>query len=66
MEEEEEEEEEDQTIYTVTVNYEGQYSIWPVDRELPLGWESVGKQGYKQECLEYIKGIWTDMRPPSL
>ncbi|PZX46837.1 MbtH family protein [Algoriphagus chordae] len=60
------EEEEDQTIYTVTVNYEGQYSIWPVDRELPLGWESVGKQGYKQECLEYTKGIWTDMRPPSL
>ncbi|MCW5850232.1 MAG: MbtH family NRPS accessory protein [Anaerolineae bacterium] len=57
---------EDTTIYTVVVNYEEQYSIWPEQRELPPGWKAVGKTGPKAECLEYIKEVWTDMRPLSL
>jgi len=36
------EEEEDLTTYKVVVNHEEQYSIWPVDRENPLGWEDRG------------------------
>jgi MbtH protein len=56
----------DDTIYTVIVNHEEQYSIWPADRELPLGWSAAGKSGTKQECLDYIKEVWTDMRPKSL
>jgi MbtH protein len=44
---------EDKTIYKVVVNDEEQYSIWPAHRE-------------KQECLEYVKEVWTDMRPRSL
>ena len=59
-------EQEDTTIYKVVVNHEEQYSIWPNDRELPLGWQDVGKVGTKQECLGYIKEVWTDMRPLSL
>ncbi|HNB89425.1 MAG TPA: MbtH family NRPS accessory protein, partial [Plasticicumulans sp.] len=31
-------EQEDTTLYAVVVNHEEQYSIWPADRELPLGW----------------------------
>jgi MbtH protein len=58
--------EEDTRIYTVVVNHEEQYSIWPADRELPLGWKDAGKTGSKQECLDYIKEVWTDMRPLSL
>ena len=57
---------EDTTVYNVVVNYEEQYSIWPVDREIPPGWSAVGKSGPKAECLEYIKEVWTDMRPLSL
>lgn len=57
---------EDTTIYNVVVNHEEQYSIWPAARENPLGWNSVGKSGPKQECLDYIKEVWTDMRPLSL
>lgn len=53
-------------IYTVVVNHEEQYSIWPAHKELPLGWKEAGKQGKKDECLEYIKDVWTDMRPLSL
>ncbi|HYJ83123.1 MAG TPA: MbtH family protein [Allosphingosinicella sp.] len=60
------EEEEDGTIYKVVVNHEEQYSIWPADRENPLGWNDAGKQGTKQECLAYIEEVWTDMRPKSL
>jgi uncharacterized protein YbdZ (MbtH family) len=57
---------EDTTIYKVVVNHEEQYSIWPADRENPLGWNDVGKSGLKAECLAYIKEVWTDMRPLSL
>ena len=56
----------DQTIYNVVVNHEEQYSIWPADRENPLGWNNVGKTGTKEECLNYIEQVWTDMRPLSL
>lgn len=59
-------EEEDSRIYKVVMNHEEQYSIWPADRENPLGWTDVGKQGPKAECLAYIKEVWTDMRPLSL
>lgn len=59
-------EREDNTTYTVVVNHEEQYSIWPADREAPLGWKAVGKTGPKAECLAYIKEVWTDMRPLSL
>ncbi|SEI88849.1 MbtH protein [Cyclobacterium xiamenense] len=52
--------------YLVVVNHEEQYSIWPEGRELPLGWQAVGKAGTKQECLDYIEEVWTDMRPLSL
>ncbi|MBW4428165.1 MAG: MbtH family protein [Nostoc desertorum CM1-VF14] len=57
---------EDQTIYKVVVNHEEQYSIWPAARENALGWTDAGKTGIKSECLEYIKEVWTDMRPLSL
>lgn len=57
---------EDTTIYQVVVNHEEQYSIWPMGRDLPLGWREVGKSGSKEECLAYIKEVWTDMRPLSL
>jgi MbtH protein len=57
---------EDTQRYKVVVNHEEQYSIWPEDRENALGWKDAGKAGTKAECLEYIKQVWTDMRPLSL
>jgi len=59
-------EQEDKTIYKVVRNHEEQYSIWNADRENALGWFDVGKSGPKEECLAYIKEVWTDMRPLSL
>jgi MbtH protein len=52
--------------YKVVVNDEEQYSIWFVDRDPPVGWKEVGKEGPKEKCLAYIEEVWTDMRPLSL
>lgn len=52
--------------FSVVVNDEEQYSIWPADKPPPEGWRTVGKQGLKVECLAYIDEVWTDMRPLSL
>ena len=54
------------TLYTVVMNEEEQYSIWPASRELPPGWTKNGPTGPKAECLAHIKTVWTDMRPLSL
>lgn len=57
---------EDQITYLVVLNHEEQYSIWPNYKDIPNGWRADGKSGTKQECLEYIGKVWTDMRPLSL
>jgi MbtH protein len=57
---------EDDTIYTVVVNDEGQYSLWFAGRPLPPGWKEVGKRGTKTECLDEVTRLWTDMRPKSI
>ncbi|MDB9527406.1 MbtH family protein [Oscillatoria sp. CS-180] len=57
---------EDTTLYEVVINHEEQYSIWPKGRELPLGWNTVGVSGPKDECLRHINEVWVDMRPLSL
>jgi MbtH protein len=56
----------DKTIYNVVLNEEEQYSIWPAGKANALGWKDAGKTGPKEECLAYIKIVWTDMRPLSL
>ena len=52
--------------YDVVVNDEEQYSIWAVGRAVPAGWHAVGVSGTREECLEHIEEVWTDMRPKSL
>ena len=56
----------EEQMYKVIINHEEQYSVWPVERELPAGWKEAGKKGTKEECLAYIEEVWTDMRPLSL
>ncbi len=53
--------------FSVVVNDEGQYSIWPTDMEVPAGWRLTGPAGAARgECLDYIEEVWTDMRPKSI
>lgn len=60
------EEADDARTYTVLVNAEEQYSLWLQDLAIPAGWRGAGKVGTKQECLDYVRSVWTDMRPLSL
>jgi len=53
-------------LFNVVLNDEEQYSIWPADKALPLGWNKAGKQDTKEACLAYINEVWVDMRPLSL
>src|SRR5687768_6089471 len=52
--------------YVVVANHEEQFSIWPSDRPVPDGWREVGKKGTKNECLEHISAVWSDISPLSL
>ena len=56
----------DDVTFTVVVNHEEQYSIWPTFKDIPSGWNAVGVTGSKKECLDHIERVWTDMRPLSL
>ena len=50
----------------VVVNHEDQYSLWPRDQQPPAGWRPEGFTGSRQECLDHIDEVWTDMRPRSV
>lgn len=58
--------EDDTRTYRVVMNHEEQYSIWLAHRPNPPGWTDAGRTGTKQECLDYVEEVWTDMRPLSL
>lgn len=52
--------------YVVVLNDEEQYSIWLSDKPIPAGWHADGTSGTKDECLDHIEQVWTDMRPLSV
>ncbi|MFC7886041.1 MbtH family protein [Streptomyces sp. NPDC057376] len=56
----------DHRTYRVVRNDEEQYSIWDAARELPDGWQAEGTEGSRQDCLQRIEEVWTDLRPASL
>ena len=59
-------EEDEGKAFSVVINDEEQFSIWPAGQPLPAGWREAGKVGTKEECLAYIDETWVDMRPLSL
>ena len=56
----------DRGSYRVAVGPQEQYSLWPVDAELPPGWRSSGRVGSKDECVAYLAEVWTAARPVNL
>ncbi|MEO1085909.1 MAG: MbtH family NRPS accessory protein [Acidobacteriota bacterium] len=56
----------DNAKFYVVMNDEEQYSIWPEGRDLPAGWRVVREPARRQDSLDYIEEVWTDMRPLSL
>ncbi len=58
--------EDEKGVYHVLINEEGQHSLWPAFKEVPLGWTIALKSGTRAACLEFINQNWKDMRPKSL
>lgn len=56
----------EKVLFVVVKNHEDQYSIWSADRIVPAGWVVQGEPRPKDDCLEYIRTVWTDMTPASL
>lgn len=56
----------DELSYSVVLNHEEQYSIWPAERPVPAGWRAEGTTGSREECLAHVERVWVDMRPASL
>lgn len=52
--------------FTVVVNAEEQYALWPAWRPVPDGWTATEVSGSKSECTDYVERVWIDMRPRSL
>ena len=52
--------------FSVLVNDEEQYSLWPASMDVPAGWRVALKESPRKECLEFIEAHWLDMRPRSL
>jgi MbtH protein len=54
------------THWLVLVNTEQQHTLWPLSRPVPAGWNEVGPEGPKDDCLAWVARQWTDMRPAQL
>lgn len=52
--------------HLTVVNDEDQYSVWPEDQPVPAGWRETGFRGTRDECLDHIAEVWTDLRPRSV
>lgn len=52
--------------FTVLINDEEQYSLWPEWKAVPDGWQLAGMSGTEEECVKFVDRVWTDMRPKSL
>ncbi|MFF7730866.1 MbtH family protein [Streptomyces sp. NPDC008001] len=52
--------------FTVLVNDEDQYSLWPAHLAAPDGWRTAHPRADRATCLDWIETHWTDQRPASL
>lgn len=53
-------------VCLVLYNGEGEYLIWPKQREIPAGWRFVGKEGIQKDCLSYLDELWSNMEALTL
>lgn len=49
--------------FTVLVNEQQQYSLWPVFAALPAGWQLRFGPSARQDCLDYVESHWLSINP---
>lgn len=57
---------EDTLRYRVVVNQQGYYSLILFEQPNPPGWRDAGERGTRAVCLEFIRQVWQDVRPPAV
>lgn len=55
--------EEKDVNYTVLRNDDNQHSLWPAFAPAPDGWTVVHGPAPRDECLDYVREHWLDLRP---
>src|SRR5579871_1074802 len=53
------------SMFIAVVNGEGQYAMWPADRDLPPGWRQRCAALPAEDCLAFIRSAWRDICPAS-
>jgi MbtH protein len=53
-------------LHRVLHNEDGQYSLWPLRKTAPVGWQDAGIAGTRAECMGRVREVWTDLRPRRL
>jgi MbtH protein len=56
----------DGDVFTVLINDEEQYALWPAGLPIAAGWREAGPTGSRETCRDFVDQVWTDMRPLSL
>ncbi|AYA41214.1 MbtH family NRPS accessory protein [Xenorhabdus nematophila] len=46
--------------WMVVLNGKKQYSVWPTEYDIPVGWMATGRTGSKDDCLNHIAAIWPE------
>lgn len=49
--------------FLILVNGNGQYSLWPLDIDVPVGWHIAYGDDTRARCLEFVTERWIDLAP---
>src|SRR3954452_7270718 len=47
--------------FRVLTNASGRHALWPAHRTLPPGWRESLSPRPKAQCLDHLRGAWTDL-----
>ncbi|MFI6422859.1 MbtH family protein [Streptomyces sp. NPDC050842] len=53
-------------LFSVLVNAQGQYSLWPAAAPVPGGWTVALPPADRATALGYVNEHWSDLRPRAL
>lgn len=49
--------------FTILINAQQQYSVWPQHVALPAGWQVVCEPQTQEACYHWLKQRWTTLQP---
>jgi MbtH protein len=50
-------------VFGIVANDDGQFSVWPTHRRLPLGWRHIGPTGTRAEMHAWIREQFVETVP---